>query len=445
MKNVTELFDRYKKGILEDDRIDEMNNLLIEAYFSESEQLGPEEKAYTEDLVFERFAKHELEERMARQFREKIAADIDLNKKFYILKNLVHPAPAAQEKNKPVLSQLEETEEQEEEALKAVLEEVIAKAHAEEESQDSPAWIDTFIESMKAFFQMLIAPFFIIQPQADRQLAPVYVLRPQLKVAMAFASLTGLALVVWFSVSRKPEFLTAETTVNDTVIEQQIIVNDSGNIEKTPEIIRLKDPGSLLEEHYAKNDQQQPAGEIRLNEVEMPQLAQQNEVDNSALEARNDELFASLYAPPGIEFLLDRGELSDAKEKLVLASQKYNGDDGPVDYNGCIEILQSLVDEKAFKTYDTLNLVYYFLGSSYLKTGIDENNPEKITMALEAFNRISPEFKEYLTVRWYTALAHLKLGNTAESFRLSDSLVRVDYLRMGDVELLRDSLYRQIP
>jgi hypothetical protein len=444
MENYTNLFNRYKRGILEDDRIEEMNNLLIEAYFNDDPIKDPEERSYAEDLIFERFSKNELDDALADKFSEMITGDRALNRKFNILKNLVNPAPAAQGKHKPALSKLEETEEQEEEALKAVLEEVIAKAHAEEEATPAPEWLDNFFARIKNFFRQMMVPFIVMQPQDDRQLAPVYVLRPQVKVAMAFASLTGLAVIVWFSVSRKPEFLTAENTLNDTVVEQQIIVNDSGNIEKTPEIIRIKDPGSLLEEHYAKNDQQQPTGEIRLNEVKMPQLAQQNVLEDNAMVDRNDELFASLYAPPGMEVLLDRGEVDDATELLVTAFQKYNGDDGPADYNGCIAILQPLADAKTFKSSDTLSLIYYYLGGSYLKTGTDENDREKIEKAVEAFNKIDPAKEYYLSSRWFSALAYLKLGNSAESFRLSDSLARINFQGPGNAETLRDSLFYRI-
>jgi len=81
MKNVTELFDKYAAGTLADDLIEEMNRLLIEAWFSGSPDLSEEAKSYAEDLVMELHASNELEERFAGKFRERLSHDIHLNEK----------------------------------------------------------------------------------------------------------------------------------------------------------------------------------------------------------------------------------------------------------------------------------------------------------------------------------------------------------------------------
>lgn len=439
MKNYTDLFDRYKRGILEDDRIEEMNHLLIKAYFSEDPGMDPEERSYSEDLVLESYSRNELDDEYAAKFREMIASDRTLNRKFNILNSLFNPVKPTLMQSASVNAEIGKTEEEEEEELKLVLQEVIEKAHAEEEKETSPEWLDKLAENLRNFLRMMMAPFFIIQPQQERQPSPVYVIRPQVKVAFTFASLAGLAVIIWFSVNRKPEILTAENSVNDT-IELPIIVYDSGNIQKSPEIIKLKDPGSLLEENYAQNNEQKPSGSNNLSEVEMPQLAEKNDSENDMLSKKNDQLFASLYAPPDIEFLLARGEVNDASEKLIKASQYYNGEDGLVNYRECIKILQTIIQDQAFKSTDTLSLIYYYLGSCYLNIGASSKNDELIIKSLDAFNQIDSDLNYYSTSRWLCALANLKLGNIDESLRLADSLIKVNYLRMGEVEELRDSL-----
>ncbi|MBP6871999.1 MAG: hypothetical protein KBC43_08330 [Bacteroidales bacterium] len=444
MKNVTELFDKYAAGTLADDLIEEMNRLLIEAWFSGSPDLSEEAKTYAEDLVMELHSKNELEERFAGKFRERLSHDIHLNEKYFILKKVFHPAVEHQTEAEPAAGGKESTEAQEEEALKAVLQEVLEKVHEEEKAATSPVWMDTLAARLKNFFRELFAPFFVIQPQSEPSPSPVYVLRPQVKAAFAFVSLSGLALIVWFSVTRNPAVRLAENITSDTLIENQVIAGDSGNMMKQPEIIDFRDPVRLPVEHLAKNEQPAPGGEIKLNEVETPQLAEIHDAQEELAANAGDQLLASLYAPPGIEFLLNRGDFSDAVMLLADAARKYNTAGEPPDYKGCISILQPLVDANAFTTRDTLDIVNYFLGSCYLKTGIDEDNAEKVTLALAAFNRISPEFEKYPDVRWYVALASLKLGLNDESFRLADSLVRANYLRMGDVELLRDSLLKII-
>jgi hypothetical protein len=445
MKDHKVLYGSYKKGSLDDAGIEELNRLLVEVYFSDKGKLDREEMEYTEDLIFELYAKNELEEANALKFSTLIEKDKSLKRRFSILKSLVNPEKAGRDSRRRLAVESEKADEQEEEELKSVLQEVLAKAHAEEEASSSQAWLDKLVGNLKNFFQNLMIPFIEFQPQNEQQLSPVYILRPQVKVALAFASLSGLALIVWFSVSHKPDILVADNSLNDTVTGQQIPVIDSGNIQIAPAVHELNDPGSLLEENYAMNDWQEPEEKLKFKEIEMPQLAQKNEVEKQNMTAENDELLASLYEPPGFTYELARGgEIPDATERLARASYFYNGDYGPKDYDSCIFILEELLNINAFKDQDTLNMVRYYLGNSYLKEGMDSDSKAKIEKALLAFKTIDPQNEYYLPSKWFSALAYMKLGNSEESFRLCDSLANVNYNRMGNVEVLRDSLYKKI-
>lgn len=444
MKDHRELFGKYKKGILEDDRIEELDRLLVEIYFSDKGKLDQEETDYTEDLIFELYAKHELGEEYALKFNTLIDKDNALKKRFSILKSLVNPEKNGRKARQRLAAESEKADEQEEEELKSVLQEVLAKVHAEEEATPSQAWPDTLAANLKNFFRKLLVPFIVMQPQEERQLSPVYILRPQVKVALAFASLAGIAVIIWLSIERRPDILTADNSLNDTLINNQIQVIDSGNIQIKPEAIELKDPARLLEENYALNDRQKPSGEIRINETEKSQLAQNSGIKEDKTKEDYDGLLASMYAPPDFEYLLSRGENPDIVERLARASYKYNGDPGPRDYDSCIIILEKIMDENIITDKDTLNMIRYYLGNSYLKEGINTDSNEKIEKALRAFKAIDPQNEYYLPSKWFSALAYMKLGNSDESLRLCDSLANVNYSRMGNVEVLRDSLYNRI-
>lgn len=422
--------------MLDNSHIEELHKLLVDIYFTGNEKLGREEKEYTEDLIFELFAKNQLEEKYAETFSNLMTSDKSLHKRYYILKNLVNPRPAEDEKSRTLTA--EKTEEQEEEELKSVLLEVLEQAHAGEKAP-SPGLLD----QLKSFFGRLLEPFIIIQPQQNARLSPAYVLRPQVKVALALTSMAGLAVIIWFSIAKKPEILTAENTVTDTTLNQQIIGIDSSRQEPGPAIIELIDPGKLLEEQMAQNDQKGKEEVIRINETEPPQLAQNTEVTEEQEDVFNG-LLATMYTPPGFEYNLARGEISDAAELFVRAADLYNGEYGPKDYYGSIAIFRKLMDDNAFSNPDTLNEIYYFLGNSYLAIGIDTGNRELLQKALTEFGSIVKDNKYYLPSKWYAAMAYLKLGNAPESFRLCDSLVQVNYSRMGAVEMMRDSLYRRI-
>lgn len=445
MKEHRGLFGQYIRGMLDEAGIEELHQLLLEAYFTNVNKLNQEEREYTEDLVFELFAKNELNEEHADHIRRLIRDDKKLQKRYYILKNLVNPVKSSDSPSRRLKAESEKTEEQEEEELKLVLEEVLEQAHA---TEGSPAMdrLTSIISGITNFFNLLIRPFVVLKPQGDdRQLAPVYVLRPQVKVAFAMASLAGLAVIVWFALTpRSGGVLTADNALQDTTGTMENLLPDTGNVKITPTEIRQSDPGNILQEQLAKSDQSSKEGVIRVGEIEMPQLAKQNEAEETSIAGAFDGLLASLYEPPDFNYNLARGEIPDAVEQFVSAADRFNGmKDGQRverDFDASIAILTGLIERKAFRDQDTIDQLRFYLGSSYLATGMKEGNKEMIERSLDEFSQIQ-EASSYADDRaWYSALACLKLGRLEESLNYCNILIQNNSREFIDAHSLRDSI-----
>jgi hypothetical protein len=434
MKDLRELFGNYKKGILEDNRIEELHRLLIDVYFSDREKLNQEEKEYTEDLIFELYAKNELIEEYAQKFGALIEKDKSLNRKFLNLVYLVNSTKPGRDKRRRMALESGQTDEKEEEELKAVLQEVLENAHAEEEASVLKDMIRKAVINVNNFFSQLTLPDIRLQP----------------RVRYALNAMSQAAVLVFMvtTMDNNPEMLSgnkAKIAIQNCI---QYQANSPGNSQVTfmkKDIAKL---GKSSQVETVQNDQKVPAVNRKMDLNESSQMAQKNKSSGSTQTNVYDGLLASMYAPPGFEYSLSRGETTTATDLFVLAADKYKGmkDDVKVskDYDSCIIILQGLLNDRAFKDKDTLNEIRFFLGSSYLKTGIDRDNGENIEKALAEFKMIDPQNEYYLASKWYCALAYLKLGKTDESLRLCDTLIGLNDMRYIKAEALRDSINEMI-
>ena len=53
MKPYKTLFEKYRKGILPESGIEELNHILVESYFLSPSELSKDELEYAEDLIIE--------------------------------------------------------------------------------------------------------------------------------------------------------------------------------------------------------------------------------------------------------------------------------------------------------------------------------------------------------------------------------------------------------
>jgi hypothetical protein len=419
MKDHKELYGSYKKGTLDDAGIAELNRLLIEVYFSEKDRLDQEEQEYTGDLIFELYAKQELKEEYARKFEKLIDRDKALNKRFNILKSLVNPDKAGRASRRRLAVESEKADEQEEEELRSVLQEVLEKAHAEEEATTSQEWMDNLVASLKSFFQKLLLPFVILQPQDDRQLAPVYVVKRRVKMALVLVSLSGIfAYATWYTFMKIPEVTTADNVKTGIKNSPQFQAIDTSKIQKENDKIEVMEQESLLHDQMAQNSRQP--------------------VRKATGESEN--LLASIYAPPEFEYNLSRGEISEATKLFILAADKYNGEYVTKDYDSCISILCNLLDQNAFKDKDTINEMHYFLGHCYLAKGIKQSSDSLLREALQSFGSIERQDKYYKDATRYSKFIYAALGQPEGYLEIREIPTRLDYMTMGELQAMEDTI-----
>jgi hypothetical protein len=181
MNPVSELFDQFSRGILDDAGIDILNRQLVEIYFSSPGELTFEELEYAEDLVIELFIKNGLEEKYLPAFSKRINEDTDLFSKFKEQRDLTNAALSRQDDRLNQVTGMEVPDKSEEE-LRAIIAEAIKKAEAEKEKTSVNAWLKNLLVNFRK--------------QVEAFLSRINPSSVQARLAMAIAS---FALIIGFA------------------------------------------------------------------------------------------------------------------------------------------------------------------------------------------------------------------------------------------------------
>jgi hypothetical protein len=396
MESFRELFNLYKEGLLAEERTDELNRSLIGIWFRSPEDLNRDESDYTEDLIFELFAENKLEEGYMQIFREKIKNDDSLLKKYSLSKDLLEAAKTIRSREMQQQTQTDPDDEKEEAQLKGVLEEVIEKVDTEKEASPVKDAVERFIGTVRNYFQE-----FISSVQFNKQ---------SVRLVMVVGSIAIIAGFAWLLL--KP----GET----------VMVADN----------KIKQPGKT---------NQPVAGETS------PKQGLVKDMKEIVTQKLNDLVVSTIEHATRFDYASTRGESTPAADSFMLAADKYNEYNDPSgkyrikEIDNCIIILNDLLTRNSFTDPDTISEISFFLGNCYLIKGIKSNSYKYLKLSLQSFSRIDKQNQYYLSSKWYSVFAYAKMGQTAESLRLCDTLMKVPYLpNYQDVKRMRDSIQKII-
>lgn len=417
MKRYRELFEKYKVNDLDSNRMEEMNQLLVEAYFHSASELSGDELLYAEDLVIELITTDKLDEKFVFLFESNLNTNKLLARKYSLLRNLGISHEASKHIQPALLTDQKNAEAEEEEQLSRVLQEVIEKVNAEKAAGELNFKTANAVTKIKAFFAKLVPSFIPDQPQ--------------LRAAMAFASVILIAVIVWITVTPDKNNLISVRNDPDTVQNIPAIKNDSTLIKSNdipappqkPEIASVdsrKDNSSTQEQTAAK----QNAGSLQ----------------DSAAKALDMTLLA--YAddiPAGIEYLELRSASTDAQDLFIAAAGKYE----TKEYDTCARILKSLLKSNAFSSPDTFSEINYYLGVIYMTKGFRKANSKMLNLALQAFGKVHPASVYYDDSRWYSALIEIKTGRKTKGKSILDSLLNSTFIKADKVKKLMETLDAQ--
>lgn len=391
MESFKELFEEYRAGRIDENEIGELHGLILKVYFESKENLNAEEQEYAEDLVFELYSTHKLEEQYHLKFKDVLLNDDKLRRKYLTLKNL-------ESVENPVISMAKERifaeteDEQEEKQLREILEGVIQKVHSEKEASGSKEESAGFIDIIKNFFRGLI-------PNVDFNL-------PQVKLVTIGLSVVLIAFFLWFVIDRKEQLpKMAEEQLTDSITRKK---------EKPDEAPKTDDIRQDLRTDMADNSQ--------------PFRKSDNQ--------RMGELLAANYTTPKFDITRLRKETTDAADSFMTAADFFN----TRNYETCSKILKDLLDRRSFKNPDTLSEIYFFLGNCYLIKGMKKSNIGLLDRSLQTFAQVNRQSKYHLPSRWYSVFAYAKSGNRNEACRIMDSLVQIRFPMKGNLKQLRDSI-----
>jgi hypothetical protein len=407
MKPFRALFEQYIKGALADEKVEELNQQLIEIYFTSQKELNKDELEYTEDLVFELFAGNNLDDLYSQKLKEKFEKNNSLLRKYTLLKNLSDASQSAKEKRFQQTFDAE-TDKQEEAELKEVLQEVIEKVHAEREATPAESVLDNFLIKLKAFFKDLVPPIDFAQPQV--------------KLVMVAVSVIALAFIVWISVNPEPKEQIVYNEVSDTIQNNQIATIDSVNM-----------PEEIEQEQLAENFEKDIDKDFQIAETEAPKDKEEWEIIELDKQEALSNLIAAHYTAPEFEANMVRSQSSTADDLFIKAAENYK----EKDYDSCIFILKDLLAKKYFSTPDTLYEIHFYLGNSYLAKGIKEKRKDLIKLSLSSFKEVDAVYFQK-EVKWYSVIALLELGRNEESMELINELLQYNY--PGNIGAFRDSV-----
>ena len=403
MKPLRTLFEEYKLGLLNDSGIETLHQALIDLYFNNPDELNQEELDYSEDVILESYVKHQLEAKYFSIIQSKLADDKIFKRKFILYSKLeegLNPTPKAYTFDQK--TEIPVGDPDEEPLLEKVLQGIIEKVHAEEDTVPEKAKSDNVLNSIIYFFSEL------------KQSVNLYHLR--LQPVMVFASILFLAVIVWINFQPKKTEMTAENKVMDS--------SKSESLKKTEsEELRINNEKKGLQDEVDKH----PNTAIKKKTIKM----------KSALPLESEALLAYAELPDNFEVYLTRsGSSSEIKDLYLTAAERYD----VKDYDSCISILTNLYQLNFSNDKDTLNEMNYFLGNCYLANSFIKSDSKMCLLALESYGRVEANSNYYDHSRWYSALALIKIGKKADGLQILDSLYQKDYLRAGKVKKLRDFL-----
>jgi hypothetical protein len=387
MESFRELFELYKKGLLAENRITELNRCLIEIWFHSPQELTRDESDYTEDLVFEQFSENRLDAGYAEIFREKVKNDKSLSTKYSLSKQLTEAAKLIRHQGTRQLTENNPADEKEEAELKVILEEVIGKVHAEKEVNPIRDIVENFINLIKRIRQE-----FRQQVQFNQ---------PRVRLVMVLGSLAIIAGFAWLFLKPGDTIMVADNKLKHRGITNQQVVTEKPDVHED---------ASSLKELVQK----------KLNALVTSAFEHATRFD---------------YALPR------GGETTSAEDSFILAADKYNNKK----FDTCIVILNDLLKSRSFTDPDTMSEINFYLGNCYLVKGINQNRETLLKKSLQSFQRIIPQNKYYNQAKWYSIFAYAKMGQAQESLRLCDTLMKIRYLlNYREVKRMRDSIQKII-
>lgn len=420
MKRFRQLFEQYRRGYLDENGIEEMHQSLIGTYFGSPMELAAEEFEYTEDLIIQNYTLGILDGNYALQFKDALAANKNLNRKYRLLSDLDHANE--KEKSKQISLQLKQAEtavaNDEEEQLTKVLEEVIAKIREEKEGIASAAQSESLLTRVKTWVEGLVSALSTMQPQY--------------RVAIAFASVLFIAFAVWVSVKTGEPELISENP--DSISNNPVIKTDTARENENKDKIQLSIPQEIQKPLYASAD-----SAADLNKRGDHFAHRQKEIDKpEAPNAEADELLLACAEniPSSMDYLELRSESSLGNDLFIDAAKKF----GNREYDSCIKIMNGIIRNREIRSPDSLSEINHYLGLSYLAKGFRGSNHKQLSLSLRAFGHVDPNSSFYNDSRWYSALVEIRMGQTAKGLHILDSLLRINYGRTGEVRTLRDKI-----
>lgn len=383
MKSFRDLFEQYKKGILDDTMVGELNSLMIESYFDSTDELSSEETEYAEDLIIDFFAKNDLDQKYLPQLEKKLKIDKLFFKKFTLILNLNDAVELDKKRKLNSVSEPIGDDLEEEKHLAEVLEKVIDKVHNESEKSLVHHNIQNIFKSIQNFLKELI-------PSIEFD-------TPQVKFAMIAVAIIVLGIIVVnVNTSDEPDQLSAVKLNNSESLQYgSNIVSDSSNLEDNNESLELSKRQKL------------------------------------------ENLIAANYSPsPRFSYSFTRSIYSSSIDKLILGAQYYNDEN----YDSCLLVLNDLLQNQSFKNVDTLSMIHFYMGNSLLTQAINMENEIYLIKSIESFNKIDPGTDYYNPSRWYLAFAYLEQGNENESIQLFDTLIQINYYRSEEAKVLKSAI-----
>lgn len=413
------LFDAFKRGLLEDDGIEELNHLLIDTFFHSTSELNSEELEYTEDLVIEQYSNNLLEMKYLEQFEQKISKDIHFREKFSLLNNLNIAIDNSKNEKLDLLlnSEIPEGIEKEEKQLENILKEVIKKVHSEEESKSLITRIRIIFEDFNTYLGTKLSSRSLNQPQ----------------IKLAFAAFSVLAIIgiVRFSVNISEERMQDELITGSNKISTPPPSNYANSSTNERVNTELSESFKLPKESSKSNENEEKEEDILSDLTNEPRTNQVLEVVNIY------RLITTIFKPvASFDYLLSRGELNHAQNSYVIAAEMYNIQN----YDSCISILSKLLNYNSFEMRDTINEMNFYLGICYLSKGIKKENNDIVKLSILAFERVDNQSLFFLQSKWYSSLGYALINNFEKSKSIIDSLLIIGDLRQSSVKELRDSL-----
>lgn len=416
MKPYKTLFEKYRKGILPESGIEELNHILVESYFLSPSELSKDELEYAEDLIIELYGSGKLEVKFANRFKESLNTNKMLSRKFHLLRNLneANKSERMNQVSRLIASENAGSEQEEEAQLAEILHEVIEKVHSEIEAPLVNSKFQVFLLQIHEFFNKLIASLLPAQPQ--------------FRMALVFASVVIVAGIVWFSVKPGDNKMISRNSGNDTTLNNHLNQADTNQIKP----IELKP--EINKPQYAHADS------VRNKVLLKEQVAQIQKTDKMP-DSASKELDMALLAyadeiPTSIEYIELRSESSSANDLFINAAEKYNNND----YDGCALILSSLLKRNEFNSIDTLSEINFYLGIISMKKGFSEPSRKSLKQAIHFYCKVDKSSTYFNDAQWYRALSEIKLGNRTKGMHILNSLPENNYQRAGDVKFILKKL-----